>query len=168
MITEIEDYEEIEKNCRKQKWPTKESMKKFYITKSCDVRLIRQIIYKAHPQLQDLWKEEAWKYYDIITEINDDIADVHEDVHSYNGNRFLISLLRKGLDKTHKEYLGYLADITAKAAEYFDDHPNRGKNKQLASWTGARSRETAKLLESISNSKTLDKLSSSLLLAQMK
>src|SRR5688500_5445569 len=51
MVREIEVYEKIERDCRKDKWPTKVPMKDFYRTKSCDVRLIRQLIYKAHPQL---------------------------------------------------------------------------------------------------------------------
>src|SRR5687768_1206052 len=76
MVTEISDYEKIERNCRKDKWPTKESMEDFYITKSCDVRLVRHLIYNAQPELKGTWKENAWKFYDIITEINDDIADV--------------------------------------------------------------------------------------------
>ena len=168
MISEIEDYEEIERNCRKDKWPTKVSMKKFYVTKSCDVRLIRHLIYKAHPALEDIWKEKTWRYYDIITEINDDIADVREDVNTFNGNRFLISLLRKGADKTHSEYLDYLAGITAKAADYFSDKLDKGKNKQLAAWAGTRSRETAKLLDSQATQKVIDHLSGALLLTQMK
>src|SRR6185503_16792420 len=51
LITEIEKYQDIEKNCRKDKWPTKVSMKKFYTSKSCDVRLIRHMIYEADPEL---------------------------------------------------------------------------------------------------------------------
>ncbi|MDQ3016221.1 MAG: hypothetical protein M3R25_05820 [Bacteroidota bacterium] len=168
LVEEIVNYEGIERNCRKNRWPTKESMKKFYVTKSCDVRLIRHLIYQAHPALNDLYKEKSWMYYDIITEINDDVADVQEDINSFNGNRFLISILRKGTDKTRKEYMAYLTGITAKAADYFSARMDRGKNKQLASWIVARSRETAKLLETQTNPKMLDKLSSSLLLVEMK
>ncbi len=168
MVEEIESYEKIERNCRKDNWPTKESMKKFYTTKSCDVRLIRHLIYKAEPKLEDMWKESSWKYYDVITEINDDVADIQEDINTFNGNRFLISILRKGTDKTRREYTEYLAKITSKAATYFSDRMDHGKNKQLAGWIGARSRETAKLLDTQSNPKTLDRLSDSLLLTQMK
>ena len=168
LIEEIEEYEKIESNCRKDRWPTKESMKKFYTTKSCDVRLVRKLIYHAEPSLEDKWKESSWRYYDIITEINDDVADVQEDINTYNGNRFLISILRKGTDKTRQEYMEYLADITSGAADYFSERMERGKNKQLAAWIGARSRETAKLIDIQSDPKMLDRLSTSLLLTQMK
>ncbi len=168
MTEEIEEYESIERNCRKNKWPTKVALKKFYLTKSCDVRLIRHLIYKAHPDLGQLWKENAWKYYDIITEINDDIADVQEDVNTFNGNRFLISILRKGSDKTFTQYTKYINDVTTEANEYFTDKMDRGKNKQLAAWTIDRSLQTLKLLDTQIKSKVMDKLSGSLLLAQMK
>ena len=168
MVREIEDYERIEQDCRDNTWPTKVSMKKFYTTKSCDVRLIRHLIYKAEPRLEEMWKESSWKYYDIITEINDDVADVQEDINTFNGNRFLISILRKGTDKTRKQYMQYLTKITSDAAEYFSERMDRGKNKQLAAWIGARSRETAKLLETQTDPKMLDRLSDSLLLTQMK
>ncbi|MEP6793670.1 MAG: hypothetical protein ABJB16_05040, partial [Saprospiraceae bacterium] len=89
LVKEIEEYQQIERNCRKDIWPTSVSFKNFYTTKSCDVRLIRHLIYKSHIDLENLWKEKAWAYYDMITEINDDIADLEEDIKTYNGNRFL-------------------------------------------------------------------------------
>jgi len=167
LISEIEEYQQIEKNCRKDKWPTKESFKKFYTTKSCDVRLIRHLIYKAHPDLEKMWSEDTWIYYDLITEIHDDIADVEEDIKTFNGNRFLISILRKGADKTLEEYEQYLTRISEKAKAYFEDKKDQGKNKQLAGWILARSKETIKLLNTKINSKTMDKISESLLLAHM-
>jgi hypothetical protein len=168
MVREIEQYEKIERNCRKDKWPTKVDMKDFYRTKSCDVRLIRHLIYKAQPQLSDMWKEKAWIYFDIITEINDDIADVQEDVHTFNGNRYLVSILRKGIDKTYQQYHEYLDAIVKKAGEYFTERIDRGKNKQLAAWTADRGLQTLKLLESNRKSSNLNKLSESLLLVHMK
>ena len=167
MVKEIEEYEKIERNLRKDKWPTKVAMQDFYRTKSCDVRLIRQLIYRAHPALSEIWKEKAWKYYDIITEINDDIADIMEDVKTFNGNRYLISILRKGAEKTHKEYQKFLESIIKKANKYFTEKADRGKNSQLAIWTAERGAQTLKLLETNINSKNLDKLSSSLLLSHM-
>lgn len=168
LTASIRNYERIERNCRKQKWPTKEDIHDFYYTKACDVRLIRKLIYDAHPALRDTWKLGAWKYYDIITEINDDIEDVNEDLQSYNGNRFLISILRKGSAKTHKEYLKFLAKTTSDAADYFKERMNKGNNSQLAAWTGERSRETALLLEKNTDPKLQDSFSSSLLLVKMK
>ncbi len=168
LVDEIEDYEKIERNCRKDIWPTKVSMKDFYITKSCDVRLIRHLIYKKHPDLNQLWKENAWIYFDIITEINDDVADVKEDLNTFNGNRYLISILRKGADKTLKQYQEYLGKITNKANDYFTDKADKGKYKQLAGWTTDRSLQILKLLDTHLTPKNLEKLSTSLLLTHMK
>ena len=168
MVEEIREYERIERNCRKDKWPTKVCMEDFYTTKSCDVRLIRHLIYKAHPELINLWKEKAWRFYDIITEIHDDVEDLHEDVNTFNGNRFLISILRKGIEKTYKEYSSYLSEITKEAEEYFTGKADRGQNKQLAAWTTDRSLQTLKLLDAQVSSKKLEYLSTSLLLTHMR
>lgn len=167
MVKEIEEYEKIERNMRKDKWPTKVAMDDFYRTKSCDVRLVRQLIYKTHPGLNDIWKEKAWRYYDIITEINDDISDILEDVNTFNGNRYLISILRKGAEKTHKEYYKFLESIVKKANKYFAEKADRGKNRQLAEWTADRGVQTLKLLDTNISSKSLEKLSASLLLSHM-
>lgn len=167
LLREIEKYEKIERNCRKDKWPTKESFTKFYTAKSCDVRLIRHLIYKADPELKMLWKEDSWIYYDLIAEIHDDIADIEEDLNTVNGNRFLISILRKGADKTHAQYEKYLTRISEKAKSYFETKKEKGKNKQLAGWTAARAKETIRLLNAKVKSKTMDKLSKSLLLTHM-
>lgn len=168
LLHEIRDYERIERNCRKGKWPTKVSFKKFYTTKSCDVRLIRHLIYDARPELNKIWKENAWVYYDRITEINDDIADVREDLLTYNGNRFLISCLRKGNLKTATKYRAYLEKVSLKAKKYFSDHAKEGENGQLASWTIARSKETLELLEMTSADDEISLFATSLILGKMK
>ena len=168
MTKEIKDYERIERNMRKDKWPTKESFKDFYTTKSCDVRLVRHLIYNAFPDLGATWKEKAWRFYDIITEINDDIADVEEDILTLNGNRFLISVLRKGLDKTYNQYKEYLTVVSQKANAYFEEKADQGKNKQLIAWTMDSSLQTLKLLDQQVKNKNADKFSASLLLARMK
>ena len=168
LLHEIRDYERIERNCRKGKWPTKVSFKKFYTTKSCDVRLIRHLIYDARPELSKIWKENAWVYYDLITEINDDIADLREDLLTYNGNRFLISCLRKGKQKTSIKYKAYLEKVSLKAKKYFRDHAKDGENGQLASWTIARSKETLELLDKTSIDDDVSLFGTSLILGKMK
>jgi hypothetical protein len=168
MVSEIREYERIEKNCRKGKWPTKVSFKSFYTTKSCDVRLVRHLIYDAHPELNKIWKEKSWANYDLITEINDDIGDVIEDLHTYNGNRFLISVLRKGIRKTEMQYKAYLGKVTAKAKAYFKDHREYGENGQLSAWTTARSKETLDLLDKIFVTNDPAIYRTSLLLEKMK
>ncbi len=168
LLSEIRNYERIERNCRKGKWPTAVSFKNFYTTKSCDVRLVRHLIYDAQPELNSIWKETAWVYYDLITEINDDVGDVAEDLNTYNGNRYLISILRKGKIKTEKQYKTFLEKVTNKAKVYFKKHLATGENAQLFEWTMSRSKETLELLDTSNRLGDPSNYSKSLLLEKMK
>ena len=168
LLEEIHEYERIELNCRRNKWPTRERFKKFYTTKSCDVRLIRHLIYRAHPALESIWKEKAWASYDLITEINDDIADLFEDLGTYNGNRFLISILRKGADKAGDRYKAQLASISARAEKYFCKHGQTGEHDKLYEWTMTRAIETEELLVTALAQSDHTLLTSSLILSKMK
>jgi hypothetical protein len=167
LLSEIKVYERIERDCRKGKWPTRISFRKFYTTKSCDVRLMRHLIYDACPELKASWKENAWETYDLITEINDDIADIAEDLTTYNANRFLISVLRKGNLKTAKQYHTYILKITARANDYFKKHLEAGESPRLLEWTLVRSQETLELLESTIAHTDPNTYASSLLLEKM-
>ncbi len=168
LIREIRRYERIERDCREDRWPTRISFRKFYTTKSCDVRLMRHLIYTAAPSLQEMWKEKAWRYYDLITEINDDVADIEEDVSTYNGNRFLISILRKGLPKTIHAYTRYIGKITKKANAYFETHPRQERDQHLHEWTLIRAEETLALLEKTKKTLDIAFVSSALVLHHMK
>lgn len=167
LLKEIRAYERIEKDCRHDKWPTKVPFKEFYLTKSCDVRLIRHLIYQAHPALSQIWNEEAWTNYDLITEINDDLSDVKEDLATYNGNRFLISLLRDGTITTYKEYHKYLIGIISVSKVYFKKSLYRGDHLQLFEWTAERAIETMALLDKINLTPDLITPSAAYLLKKM-
>ena len=147
MLKEIRRYEKIELNCRQNKWPTRISFKEFYTTKSCDVRLMRNLIYDAFPDLKNTWKKKAWLAYDRITEVFDDIADLNEDLPTCNGNRLLISILRKGSEFSRRAYVDYLRKVTKEAKDYFESHPTEGDNPTLMHWTAIRSKETIQLLD---------------------
>jgi hypothetical protein len=168
LLREIREYERIERNCRNNTWPTREPFRKFYTIKSCDVRLIRNLIYRARPELQAVWHQKAWACYDLITEVNDDVADLQEDLRTYNGNRFLISLLRKGNKKTAKRYRKQLLSITDRAKKYFRKKSRVGDHQQLLEWTLARSAETLELLESTMHKNDHSIYTSSLMLDKMK
>lgn len=168
LLKEIRVYEKIELDCRHDRWPTRQPFKTFYTIKSCDVRLIRHILYDAHPALDDLYHEKTWVYYDRITEIHDDIADLHEDLHTFNGNRFLISILRKGQDKTLKQYDLYLRKAGEKAKAYFKPRIKRGENHQLYQWTREQADETLALLHDTITNLDHNTLRTSLMLEKMK
>ncbi len=167
LLREIRVYEHIEANCRIGKWPTEVPFKKFYTTKSCDVRLVRHLLYSSYPELNNYWEEDAWKYYDLITEINDDVGDVIEDLNTYNGNRFLISILRHGHLATKASYDRFLSKTAFNAEAYFRTRFLIGENVQLFEWTAERAIETKELLDQTIHTLDHTLSSSSLLLQKM-
>jgi hypothetical protein len=168
LLKDIRRYQKIEQQCRENKWPVEVPFNKFYTTKSCDVRLIRHLIYTASPSLKETWKESIWTYYDLITEINDDIADLHEDLQTYNGNRFLVSLLQIGTRKTEKQYRKFIEKVVEKANAYFKKHPKQEQHHELHEWINSRSAETLELLSKTVDEAGMEQLSSALLLQYMK
>lgn len=168
LLSEIRDYERIEANCRQKRWPTEVSFKKFYTTKSCDVRLIRHLLYTIHPELRTFCDEKSWVYYDLITEVNDDISDLYEDLETYNVNRFLISILRKGHPRTRESYAGFISRTAYQAEFYFKIHHEIGENAQVFEWTADRALETVDLLHSTTDTIDYKRCSASFLLDKMK
>jgi len=110
LLRQIAVYAENEMSTRKGSYLSDYPIKYFYYYKSCDVRLMRQILLD-HAQTKDDWQCRDWMYFDWVTEINDDICDVEEDLGTYNGNRFLDSLKRVGVKDTLKEYDDFLLKI---------------------------------------------------------
>lgn len=167
LVREIKRYESIERKCRKDRWPTSVSFTKFYTTKSCDVRLIRHLIYTAAPALQQVWNEDAWMYYDQITEVYDDIADLIEDLPTYNANRFLVSWLRAGQQETEKKYRKQVKRMARKAKKYFQNHPHASRHEELCQWTLKSAEETLELLSRTMDNHDPAACISSFLLAKM-
>ena len=167
ILQEIALYEHIERNCRSGKWPTAVSFETFYRTKSCDVRLIRLLLYKAKPDLNDLFPLKAWSFYDLITEVNDDISDLYEDLPTWNINRFLISILRKGHVKTDLAYRKFLASIAYRTQQYFSKAYTKGEQTQLFEWTAERLLETNQLLRQCMDSLDHARLAQSHLFGKM-
>ena len=167
LVAEIRQYERIEKDCRRDKWPTRVPFADFYTTKSCDVRLIRHLVYEAAPALTAHWKENVWKYYDLITEINDDVSDLYEDIDTYNGNRYLVSMLRKGIHKTTKRYAGFIEKVTEKANDFFEKHPRQERDRHLHEWILTRSTETLTLLDDTARNADSARLSKARILEYM-
>lgn len=153
---EIHNYEALEIGLRKKKLPVRKSFDKLYASKSCDVKLMRTLIYRHAPELKEKVSEKEWVYYDLITEVNDDVQDVFEDCETWNGNRFLISVLAKGKNKTRKAYKDFL-DKTGKAARrHFKKKKKDPYRMQLYKWTVGRLKETEDLLRETMDSQKLD------------
>ncbi|MDF1699124.1 MAG: hypothetical protein P1U56_24940 [Saprospiraceae bacterium] len=140
----IYKYQKHELDIREGKLPTRLSMEYFYFYKSCDVKLLRKIIYKLNPALSKVFKESQWRLFDLVTEINDDIEDIQEDAQTINGNRFLISIKLMGKQQTETIFKDFLNDISSRNAK-----TSLSFNAlNIKDWTETQVVETIQLLES--------------------
>lgn len=141
----IYKYQKHEIGIREGKLPTRLSMEYFYFYKSCDVKLLRKLIYDGNPQLAKVIKTSEWRIFDLVTEINDDVVDLQEDLTTINGNRFLISLLQLGKEKTVKIFNDFLDEM---------DVRNRSldvmsiEGVEFVDWTDTQIRVTKELVVS--------------------
>jgi hypothetical protein len=143
-LAHVKKYQEHELQLREGKLPDRLSMEYFYFYKSCDVKLLRRIIYKEYPQLESLFPLAFWKAFDLSTEVDDDIEDVFEDQYTINANRFLIDSVLKGVDYTYSYFRSFLESIEH---TYFDGFDSKSQSHmQLKEWS---------LKE---NNKTIDRL----------
>ena len=113
-------YQKHELELRKQKLPMRLSMEYFYFYKSCDVKLLRKLIYDKYPSLAKIYRLSDWRVFDLITEVNDDVEDVYEDLTTINGNRFLLTILRDGVSAAGIEFSEFLHSLEGKLEGYGD------------------------------------------------
>jgi len=113
----IYKYQRHELELRQRRFPMRLSMEYFYFYKSCDVKLLRKLIYDKYPVLQREVKLSDWRVFDLITEVNDDVEDLYEDLDTINGNRFLLSLLQQGPTATAAIYQDYLQELGLRIAD---------------------------------------------------
>ena len=146
LTTHIKKYQLHELQLRDNKLPTRLKMEYFYYYKSCDVRLMREIIYAFNPQLPQELPISDWRLYDLVTEINDDIEDVFEDQYTINGNYFLISVKEFGLDETSKTFSDFLNNLLGKSIQKFS-RSKKSNKLRIHFYTIKRIEETIKLLE---------------------
>jgi predicted AlkP superfamily pyrophosphatase or phosphodiesterase len=108
---QIYRYERHETALRQNKLPSSYEMEYYYFFKSCDVKLMRKLIFESYPVLKQLFNLSDWRLFDLVTEINDDVQDIFEDLDTINGNRFLISAAVKGKGQVGKEFHTFLNQI---------------------------------------------------------
>ncbi len=141
----IYKYQKHELGIRDGKLPTRLSMEYFYFYKSCDVKLLRRLIYNRNSHLAKVIKPSEWRTFDLVTEVNDDVVDLQEDATTINGNRFLISLLQLGKEKTVNIFNDFLDEM---------DLRNKALNVksiegvEFVEWTDIQIRETKQLVVS--------------------
>lgn len=118
LLSSFKIYLDRELDIRKDKFPSDISIEEFYLHKSCDVKLHRQII--ADRAKFKPFVHQDWHTFDLITEINDDIDDIQEDADSYNGNRLLFTLNLSTLNNALNEYRTYLYTL-GKRCQYIEN-----------------------------------------------
>ncbi|MBK8700309.1 MAG: hypothetical protein IPN29_12575 [Saprospiraceae bacterium] len=142
---QIFKYQKHEVDLRYHKLPTRLDMEYFYFYKSCDVKLLRRILQEQLPSLKPLFSLADWRYFDLITEINDDVCDLEEDMHTINGNRVLISLNEIGKEATLEIFGQFIADIEGKSQQRFAGMDDNYR-KEIHSRTLMQARLTIELL----------------------
>jgi hypothetical protein len=125
LLKDIVDYEKIERGLRDGIKISDYQIHYFYLKKSCDVCLQREIGKFLLTGAVELSSEEE-RAFDILGEILDDIDDLEEDnvVNVYNGNRFL-EAWKQSSEKTKNEYYIFIFAIK-------DKYPNNKKIQESA------------------------------------
>ncbi len=106
-LTPLFQFYEIEKWLRMSwyKTPLEYDLEEFYRIKSCDVNLNRKIIlFFANREIDTKFIE----LFDQLWEVLDDMMDVQEDIDAINPNRFLLSLVSRGVAATLSEYTAFI------------------------------------------------------------
>lgn len=138
-LSHIKMYQKHELELRKNKLPIRLKMRYFYFYKSCDVKLMRRLIYDHYPMLNRKIPQTQWRNFDFVTEINDDVEDVYEDQTTINANAFLISILVDGSVKTRNKFVDFLNEVNLSMKNM--------KNSHIRSLTEIVYNDTVALLE---------------------
>jgi hypothetical protein len=161
-VRDIKRYETYELAMHELKLPRKIPFREMYTFKSCDVKLVRKLIYRHAPGLEKQVREQDWGLYDLVSEVNDDIHDVYEDCETVNGNRFIISLLLSGRKNTRRSFKKFLRQIREETGKHFKRR-KKPHQAMLYTWTKERLLETEELLRSTMDNQRLSLVEHSVL-----
>jgi len=144
MTSHIRRYQLHETQLRDKLFPTRLNSQYYYHYKSCDVRLIRNIIKDYVPQFNNDFVDN-WRCFDLITEINDDVTDVFEDQYTINGNLFLITILENNLDYAENMFIE-LIDNIMKNKPLKHESNSADLQDKILKWTLKEAESTRKLV----------------------
>lgn len=159
-LQHIEKYEKHELALRFGRFPDRFTMSYFYYYKSCDVKLLRRLIYEFSRSERKNSKLSDWRWFDYVTEINDDITDVYEDMAFYNGNRYLIELIRHGKKHTLTRFTNMLQSIRTDTEKRMNKKNTSPFQNQIHLHTLENVTLTMELLESMTSKIDLEDLKS--------
>ena len=147
MTTDIRRYQRHEEQLRENLAPTALDIEYYYHYKSCDVRLMREIIEMFCPAMDSRYAVEKWRYFDLITEVNDDVEDVYEDMETINGNHFLVWLGLKDQDSKYKvKHLSFIEYCNEQSKNLCSHKSDDSDTSKIVKWTNDVHRETKHLI----------------------
>lgn len=148
LTSDIRAYQQIEIQLRDEKLPTEIPIQDFYYLKTCDVRLSRTVIAKITQNPFASVMSEMWDFYDLASEVCDDLTDIYEDSFDFNCNRFMIQREVLGDSETLAEYSGFLDKIEKGTQEIFKKSEKTGllEEQQVCRWAFQRVAEARSLL----------------------
>ncbi len=142
----IKRYQEHELAIRRGIIQSQLSLDYYYYYKSCDVKLLRKLIVEFIPELLNEMDLSDWIYFDLITELNDDIEDIQEDKDVNNGNGFILNAYLNGLDQTYDNFVVYINEIMFKSEQRAYNFSSEGWNQKICNWTLEYGKQTLELL----------------------
>lgn len=107
----IYNYQRHEIQLRSKKDLLRLSMEYFYFYKSCDVKLLRRLIYNHAPKIGRYYSLADWRCFDLITEVNDDVEDLVEDMQTINGNRLQLAINKYGVETAKTQFREFMDQI---------------------------------------------------------
>ncbi len=144
----IQIYQSHEINLRRRLSPSHLKMSDFYHHKSCDIKLMRKLIYRTDPTIKQLIHADDWILFDLLTEIHDDIEDLYEDLKIFNANRFLYMLLQQNRVEVQSLYENFIKAIKEKAGIWIQKNPSvNGERMTIYRITEDMASETLELLD---------------------
>ena len=149
LMSQLRVYESHEMNLRLGKRPENVDIRYFYYYKSCDVKLMRNLIIDKAIKNDVKLDFEAidWVVFDWVTEMNDDVDDLEEDRETNNCNRLLFALQVKD-NNAIKEYLDFLEYLETKAM-YLKSKSNSSIKENIYNFTLNEIQNTKKMLGKI-------------------
>jgi len=138
-LKHIQRYQKHELQLRTDKMPTNYSLEYYYFYKSCDVKLMRRIIYDYVPRLKKEYSLADWRIFDLITELDDDIEDVFEDLDNINGNYFMIMLWERDKKEVFKKFNDFFIELKKRNSSL--------QSKELKKWNAIELKASKKLLK---------------------
>lgn len=122
VLLDVLHYQSQEIGTRQGGSPVDIPLTVFYHYKTCDIRLMRTLLFMYAAEPISLLDMNRWYAYDIITEVEDDLDDLHEDAGTFNVNRIMQALRREDSDKLIEQYVIFIEAVYDMATKQTPEH----------------------------------------------